>query len=107
MRVRRPGPLDDRAVWLGDQDSNLGEVIQSHLCYRYIIPHCAALPIIAAERGTHNPVPAKRDGRRRRYVPVHTLCHKSKLAPATNKASNQRKAATGTRPACRAPHAEP
>jgi hypothetical protein len=40
-------------------------------------------------------------------VPVHTLCHKSKLAPATNKASNQRKAATGTRPACRAPHAEP
>ncbi len=24
--------------WLGDQDSNLGEMIQSHLCYRYIIP---------------------------------------------------------------------
>ncbi len=33
--------------WLGDQDSNLGEVIQSHLCYRYIIPQ-EAQPIISA-----------------------------------------------------------
>ncbi len=46
MRVRRPRPLDYGAKlnWLGDQDSNLGEMIQSHLCYRYIIPqnrgHC-------------------------------------------------------------------
>lgn len=30
------GPSE--VLWLGDQDSNLGEVIQSHLCYRYIIP---------------------------------------------------------------------
>ncbi len=50
MRVRRPGPLDYGAkfFWLGDQDSNLGEMIQSHLCYRYIIPQRAGLIIPVA-----------------------------------------------------------
>ena len=52
--------------WLGDQDSNLGEMIQSHLCYRYIIPQERSC-IIDAERRQHKPGPvlASRQTRRR------------------------------------------
>ena len=35
LRGQRPWPLDERAVWLAIQDSNLGTQIQSLVSYRW------------------------------------------------------------------------
>ena len=33
-----PGYAKPEKAWLGNKDSNLDWMIQSHLCYRYTIP---------------------------------------------------------------------
>lgn len=90
MRVRRPRPLDYGAVfvgnWLGDQDSNLGEVIQSHLCYRYIIPQRPLIIAAFLECARLTGHCANREGCPRRLYGMaltRSRCEARKPRPAT------------------------
>ncbi len=59
VRGRRPRPLDDTGkLWLGEEDSNLRNEIQSLVSYRWTIPQggsSRARPIIAREDEARNP----------------------------------------------------
>ena len=44
---------DNQGFWLSYQDSNLDKLIQSQMCYRYTIGHCAFRSLEIGCKSTH------------------------------------------------------